>query len=79
MKANYYISAADDVKSDKLARKNDLSTIPVISNLTKDMKLLNDLQKRMISFDITAADVYNIVTGSNLYANSDHVKSPLKA
>ena len=63
----------------KLARKNDLSTIPVISNLTKDMKLLNDLQKRMISFDITAADVYNIVTGSNLYANSDHVKSPLKA
>ena len=63
----------------KLARKNELSTIPVLSNLTKDMKLLNDLQKRMISFDITAADVYNIVTGSNLYANSDHVKSPLKA
>ena len=25
MKANYYISAADDVKSDKLARKNDKS------------------------------------------------------
>ena len=25
MKANYYISAADDVKSDKPARKNDKS------------------------------------------------------
>ncbi len=25
MKANYYISAADDVKSDKQARKNDKS------------------------------------------------------
>ncbi len=63
----------------RTAKKEELSTIPVISNLTKDMEKLNDLQKRMISFDITAGDVYNIVTGKNLYANSDHVKSPFKA
>lgn len=62
-----------------IIRKEELSTVPVISNLTKDYEKLNDLQKRMISFDITAGDVYNIITGSNLYENSDHVKSPNKA
>lgn len=63
----------------RMIRKEELNTIPVISNLTKDMDKLNDLQKRMISFDITAGDVYNIITGKNLYDNSDHVKSPFKA
>lgn len=61
------------------AKKNDLLTIPVVSNMSRDMEKLNDLQKKMISFDITAGDVYNIITGRNLYDNSDHVKSPFKA
>ena len=63
----------------RTAKKNDVLRIPVISNLTKDMEKLNDLQKRMISFDITAGDVYNIITDKDLYANSDYVRSPFKA
>ncbi|MBR2546900.1 MAG: nucleotidyltransferase family protein [Eubacterium sp.] len=63
----------------RIAKKSELLSIPVVSNLTKDMEKLSDLQKRMISFDITAGDVYNIITGKNLYENSDHVKSPFKA
>ena len=75
------VLAMNDTGAEALrtAKKNDLLTIPVVSNMTKDMEKLNDLQKRMISFDITAGDVYNIITGKNLYMNSDHVKSPFKA
>ena len=60
----------------KTARKKDLCTLPVISNLTKESDMLNDSQKNMISFDIMAGDVYNIIKHYDLYDHSDFVKSP---
>ncbi len=63
----------------RTAKKNELLRLPVVSNLTRDMQKLDDLQKSMISFDIRAGDVYNIITDKNLYENSDHVRSPFKA
>ena len=75
------VLAMNDTGAEALrtAKKNDLLRIPVVSNLTRDMEKLNDFQKSMISFDITAGDVYNIITGKDLYANSDYVRSPFKA
>lgn len=63
----------------KTAKKNDMASLPVISNINKDIDLLDDLQKRMISFDILAGDVYNIIKDRNLYDHSEFVKSPYKA
>lgn len=63
----------------KSAKKNDLVSLPVISNINKDINLLHDHQKHMISFDILAGDVYNIINDRDLYGHSDFVKSPYKA
>ena len=63
----------------KRVKKDSICRIPVISNINKDYDSLNDLQKEMISFDILAGDVYNIIMNRNLYDYSDYVKSPYKA
>ena len=61
------------------AKKRGVSSLPVISNINKDMELLDSLQKKMISFDIIAGDVYNIIKNYDLYDHSDLVQSPVKA
>ncbi len=63
----------------RIVKKNGLNTLPVISNINKDAELLDDLQKKMISFDIMAGDVYNIIKDRDRYDHSDYVKSPVKA
>ena len=60
----------------KEAQKSGLCTAPVISNLTKESDKLNDSQKNLISFDIMAGDVYNIIKHYDLYDHSDFVKPP---
>ena len=75
------VLAMNDIGAEalKTARKNDLLALPVISNINKDINLIADDKKRMISFDILAGDVYNIINDRNLYDQSDFVKAPFKA
>ena len=76
-----HILAMNDIGSRalKTVRKNGSSSLPVISNINKDTEELSDFQKDMISFDILAGDVYNIIKDHNLYDHSEFVKSPYKA
>lgn len=63
----------------RTAKKNGSNTLPVISNINKDIENLSNDEKDMISFDILAGDVYNIIKDHDLYDHSDFVKSPYKA
>lgn len=53
------------------------SAIPVITNPSRQQKLLNDEGKRLLAIDSKASDIYNLLCGSNLYRNSDYVKKPI--
>lgn len=62
----------------KEMKKKGSCRLPVISNINKDMELLDMEAKNMISFDILSGDVYNIIRHNDLYENCDFVKMPFK-
>jgi hypothetical protein len=47
------------------------SDVKLITNINKEEEL-----PQLIKYDITAADMYNIITGDNLYKKSDYVVHP---
>ena len=47
----------------------------IISNLKKAEVLISP-NKNLIETDVQAADLYSILTGRNVYDNSDFVKGP---
>jgi hypothetical protein len=53
----------------KRIKKN--SDIQVITNINKEEQLPD-----MLKYDILAADIYNVVTGADLYKKSDYVVHP---
>ncbi len=57
----------------KTAKKT--ATCDIISNLKKAEVLISK-NKNLIESDIQAADLYSILTGRNVYDNSDFVKAP---
>lgn len=59
----------------KQVKKSGECPLPVITNINKDTEgcpeILSTLEK-----DILAADIYNLATGRDLYANSEFVRRP---
>ncbi len=55
-----------------LSEAKHSSSLPVVTNINKyeDMPAVS-------RFDVTASDIYNVITGRDLYAESDHVKRPV--
>ena len=77
---NYIRVLAFDEKGSaylKQVKKSGNCPLPVITNINKDTEdcpeILSTLEK-----DILAADIYNLATGRDLYANSEFVRKPLK-
>ena len=77
---NYIRVLAFDEKGSaylKQVKKSGDCPLPVITNINKDTEdcpeILSTLEK-----DILAADIYNLATGRDLYANSEFVRKPLK-
>ena len=60
----------------KQMKKEEKNTIPVITNLNKELFLYEDIRST-VEKDILASDVYNLISGKNLYAYSDYVRKPV--
>lgn len=54
-----------------LAAARGVASIPVVTNINKYAGL-----PEVARFDVLASDIYNILTGEDLYKNSDHVMRP---
>ena len=60
----------------KRAKKQELISIPVVDNINRDTEGKHALGKT-VEKDILAGDIYNLITGKDLYSNSDYVKKPV--
>ena len=60
----------------KEVRKEELTTIPVITNINKEAHLYPEIEETLEK-DILATDLYNLITERDLYENSDYVKKPV--
>lgn len=57
----------------KRAKKS--SVIPIITNINKT-EITDPAVSSLLSYDILAADIYNIICGKDLYQNSEYVSMP---
>ena len=60
----------------KKLKKQEIPQIPVITNINKEMELLNEEQQCTLHYDILASDMYNLICGRDLYDHSDKVVRP---
>lgn len=61
----------------KNVKKNGECGLPIISNLNYTLRRCPEI-RHTLSKDILAADIYNLLTGRDMYEYSDYVKKPLK-
>ena len=59
----------------KLIKKEELATIPVITNINKQEDDCMEVRETL-RYDILSADLYNIITQRSLYEFSDRVVMP---
>lgn len=59
----------------KMIRKSDGASIPLITNINKEMGDLNQLLP-LLELDMLASDVYNLAAGLDRYVQSDFVQRP---
>ncbi len=59
----------------KRIRKEELSEIPVLTNLNKEAENYPEIA-RSLRIDALASDLYHLITGQDLYANADLVRHP---
>ncbi len=60
----------------KSLKKSDSLTVPVIENISADLKAHPELRSTF-EMDILSEDLYNIALERDLYINSEYVKKPL--
>lgn len=61
----------------KMIKKNDWNTIPVLTNINKELTV-DEKEWKLLKYDILAADIYDLVTDGEIYNNSDYVRKPFK-
>ena len=59
----------------KSIKKAERASIPVLTNIRKEAEQYPDIRDTLAR-DVYAADLYNLITGNDLYRESDHVKRP---
>ena len=57
----------------KYIKKSECSSIPVITNINREDT--SDIDS-VLKYDIASSDIYNLLTGRNMYEYSDYVKKP---
>lgn len=60
-----------------IADIKEKGSLPVITNINKEADALDDAGSAMLRLDIHAADVYNLISGRDMEAESDHRLSPV--
>ena len=58
------------------AKKEELNSLPVLTNINREAQNLPIYAKKQLLLDIRAADTYNILAMNDMYEESDRVKSP---
>ena len=61
----------------KQIKKTESSSIPVLTNINREISS-DDAIWKLLKYDITASDIYNLAAYGDLYAHSDHVRKPFK-
>lgn len=61
----------------KQIKKEELSTIPILTNINREISR-NSEEWKLMKYDITASDIYNLVAHGEIYSHSDYVKKPYK-
>lgn len=72
------ILAANEIgrKLIKSAKKNNLNSVPIITNINKEKNILDGNGLKQLQLDIKAADTYNILAKNDMYVESDYIKMP---
>ncbi len=60
-------------------KKSGKTGLPVITNINKETGLLNENGRKLLSLDVHASDIYNLVTGRQTDEFSDHRMKPVMA
>ena len=58
-------------------KNEETNSLPVITNINKEEGLLSEEAKRLLALDVHAADIYNLLTGRDVSACSDHRHVPV--
>lgn len=58
-------------------RDEESSSVPVITNINKEAHALSEESSSILKMDIHAADIYNLATGRDVSAFSDHRMRPV--
>lgn len=77
---NYIRVLAFDEKGSqylKEIKKSESCKLPILTNINKEAELYPEI-KETLEKDILAGDLYNLVCGHDLYANSDYVRMPFR-
>lgn len=60
----------------KDVKKKELNSVPIITNVNKERNLLNE-EDKTLDCDVLASDIYNLISGADLYSGTDLVKKPI--
>ena len=62
----------------KQIKKDKSNSAPIVTNVNKHRDERANIQEKVdLSIDIKATDLYNLISGRDLYKNSDFVKKPV--
>ena len=59
----------------KSVKKTECNSLPILTNMNKEAAAYPEIRKGF-DMDIGASDIYNLITGRNLYDYSDYVMRP---
>jgi predicted nucleotidyltransferase len=68
---------SDGSKLLRIIKNEELNLLPVITNINKEIDKFDKVWE-LTNFDILASDLYNLVSKTNIYENSDYVMNPFK-
>lgn len=61
----------------KKIKKEELNSIPVLTNINREISK-ESREWKLLQYDITASDVYNLIAYGEIYTHSDYVVRPYK-
>lgn len=59
------------------AGRGGLASLPVVTNINRDTKHLGRSALDSLALDVRSSDIYSVITGRDMAANSDHVRTPV--
>jgi predicted nucleotidyltransferase len=61
----------------KTVKKEERNTIPILTNINRELSKASE-EWKLLQYDITASDIYNLVAYGEIYSHSDYVRKPYK-